>query len=223
MIRRNQIGVIEVLIGINFVLFIPYILTFITRDTFFYTLSLYYLGLNINHPQGFLSINDGALWQIVSAMFMHGGLGHIIFNMYGLYIFGKPLELRWGNARFLSFYLTTGILANIASALFYLYTKNSLILIGASGAVYAVLLAFGSYYPNTRLLLFFFIPIKVKWAIVIFTIISLLFQLTSFASFIGHLTHLLGFFFAFLYLLLFFRINAIKRMFFSNEDDYIVY
>lgn len=219
--RRYNIGVVKILIFINFLFFIPYILSFLTTIPFFYNLTIYYFGLNINTP--YLSINDGALWQVVSAMFIHGSIAHIIFNMYGLYIFGKPLELRWGNANFLSFYLTTGILANIASAIFYILTKNRITLIGASGAVYAVLLAFGSYYPNTRLLLFFFIPIKVKWAIALFTFISILFQLTNIANFIGHLTHLLGFLFGFLYLLIFFRINALQKMFFSKEDDYIIY
>lgn len=219
---RYKFGVIEAIIIINIILFIPYILTFITRINFFYTLSLYYLGLNINRPYNFLSINDGAFWQVVTGMFMHGGLGHIIFNMYGLYIFGKPLELIWGKLRFLSFYLTTGILANIASVLVYMFSPNTITLIGASGAVYAVLLAFASYYPNVKLLLFFFIPLKVKWAILLFVIISLLFQFTNIASFIGHLTHLFGFLFSFLYLLIFFRINAIKKIFFSN-DEYIIY
>ncbi|HOJ62979.1 MAG TPA: rhomboid family intramembrane serine protease [Spirochaetota bacterium] len=219
---RYKFGVTETIILINFIFFIPYILSFITASPFFYNLSIYYLGLNINSPYGFLSINNGAIWQVLTAMFMHGGLGHIIFNMYGLYIFGKPLELRWGGARFLSFYLTTGILANIASVIVYIFSKNSITLIGASGAVYAVLLAFGAYYPDVKLLLFFFIPIKVKWAILLFTVLSLFFQFSNIANFIGHLTHLFGFLFSFLYLLIFFRINAIKKMFFS-KDDYIIY
>ena len=92
-------------------------------------------------------------------------------------------------------------------------------MLGASGAVYAVLLAFGGYYPETRLLLFFVIPLKVKWAILLFTVVELGLEIFNFNTGIAHLTHLFGFLFGFIYLLLIHKINPIQKMFFKKEED----
>ena len=102
-------------------MFIPYIIFYVFKIPDLYVISSYFLNLNINSPNNFLSFNDGAFWQVITAMFMHGGIGHILFNMYGLYIFGKPLEVKWGKSGFIAFYLTAGILANLASALVFIY------------------------------------------------------------------------------------------------------
>ena len=217
--QKKNWGFVEVIILLNIIMFIPYLVYYVFRSPNLYVIASYFLNLNINSPNNFLSVNNGAIWQIVTGMFMHGSLGHLIFNMYGLYIFGKPLELRWGKGRFLTFYLFTGILANVSSVLFYLYTGKSVSLIGASGAIYGVLLAFGGYFPETRLLLLFLIPIKVKWAILLFTVIELGLQFANIDTGVAHLTHLFGFLFSFLYLFLFYKMNPIQKMFFTREED----
>lgn len=216
-------GVVETIIIINIICFIPWVLFKLLGIDFFLGNLILYFNLNINMPLPYFNITNGGLWQVISAMFLHGGIAHLIFNMYALYIFGKPLENIWGGGRFLSFYLITGIFANIFSVLFYLlFGRGAAIsMIGASGAIFAILIAFGAYYPDVTLYLFFAIPIKTKWAIVLFTALSLFFQVSGSMSRIGHVTHLFGFLSGFLYLLIFMRINAIKKMFFS-KDDYII-
>ena len=221
--EKKQTKVIETIIIINVILFIPYIIYYIFKIPFIYAIVSNFLNLNINHPNNFYSINDGAYWQILTAMFMHGGIFHIIFNMYTLYIFGKPLVNKWGGTKFLLFYLTTGILANIASVFIFNLSNNPISLLGASGAIYAVLLAFVTYYPDIKLYFFALLPIKAKWAILLFTGIELFSEIANFNDGIAHITHLFGFLFGFFYLLLFFRINAIQKIFFpSEEDKYII-
>ncbi len=215
-----NIGVVEILVIINVIMFIPVlILLYVTRND----LLLKYvevMSLNVNIHKYF-SIDNGAYWQILTAMFMHGGISHIFFNMYGLYLFGKPLEMRMGSRKFLFFYLATGVLANIASVIFFKFaTAQPVSLIGASGAIFGVLLGFGAFYPEVRLLLFFIIPIRVKWAVLLYGGIELFSEISSRTDGIAHITHLFGFVFAYLYLLIFFRINAIKEMFFTKRNYY---
>ena len=214
--RRTRIGVVEIIIIINAILFLPKLLGY-------YNIFDALFNLNIRTNSSF-NFDSGAYWQALSAMFMHSerNFMHIVFNMYGLYIFGKPLEIIWGKGKFFLFYMITGLLTNIASALIFIMTDSSLSLLGASGAVFAVLLAFASYYPDARLLLFFFIPLKVKWTVLLFTGIELFSELFV-RDGVAHFAHLFGFLFAFLYLLLFFRINAIQKMFFPDRDHYNIY
>ena len=219
--RNKNIGMVEIIIIINVIVF--FILYLIPK--------LYLiLSLNIGNPNDFINrygisiaytINNNAYWQLFTSMFVHGGIFHLIFNMYGLYIFGKPLEEKWEKLPFLLFYLVVGILANIASVLFLnLTTSNPIVLIGASGAIMGVLIAFGAYYPEVQLLLFFVIPIRVKWAILLYATLELFFEISGAASKIAHFTHLFGFLFGYLYLLIFFKTNAIKEMFFRNRNYY---
>jgi membrane associated rhomboid family serine protease len=216
--NKPKFGVVEIIILINAVFFLPFLIR-MTHPAYAY--ETIFLNLNIG-IQGYMNFDQGAYWQIITALFMHGGYMHILFNMYGLYIFGKPLERLWGKWKFLSFYLVTGIFTNLASALLFIFMHGSLSLLGASGAVFAVILAFGAYYPEAKLLLFFFIPLKVKWTIILFTVIEL-FSEIFLKDGIAHFAHLFGFLFAFLYLLIFFRINAVQKMFFPKKDDYIIY
>src|SRR4030042_2086852 len=215
--RNIKIGITEIIIGINIFAFL--IIYYLMPNLF------YVFSLNIGNSGDFLSqsdipieytINQNAYWQLLTSMFLHGSFVHLIFNMYGLLIFGKPLEEKWGKIKFLSFYLTVGILANIASVLFLNLTTNDPVkLVGASGAIMGVLLAFGAYYPDVTLLLFFVIPIKVKWAILLYAALELYFEISNklrqSMGAIAHYTHLFGLLFGFLYLLIFLRINAIKE------------
>jgi membrane associated rhomboid family serine protease len=174
-------------------------------------------------------------WQIVTHMFMHGGLGHIFFNMYALWIFGKTLESVWGSKRFLIYYLATGLgaaffhqlvnyiqFAPEIAALKGAYSVDRInyallneILqpgnqfyqlgrefmrptVGASGAVYGVLLAFGMLFPNTPLYIMFIpIPIKAKWLVIGFGALELFLGITQSGGSIAHFAHLGGMIFGF--------------------------
>ncbi len=114
------------------------------------------------------------IWQIVTYLFLHGGIGHIFWNMLGLYFFGTPIEQDWGTSRFLRFYFSCGIAAalcvlavNIAIGDWVTPT------IGASGAILGVLVAFGVLYPE-QIILLIFIPIKAKYMVMIYAAIEVL-------------------------------------------------
>ena len=194
-------------------------------------------GLNLNRFLGMYYFQSPlfAPWQIVTHMFMHGGIAHIFFNMYALWIFGKTLESVWGSKRFLIYYLATGLgaaffhqlvnyiqFAPDIAALKAAYSvdvinKNLLneILqpgnqfrsigldlirptVGASGAVYGVLLAFGMLFPNTPLFLMFIpIPIKAKWLVIGFGVLELYLGITQSGGNIAHFAHLGGMIFGF--------------------------
>ncbi len=141
----------------------------------------------------------GWLWQFFSYMFLHGNFLHLFFNMYVLLLFGRPLEQRWGWKEFLLFYCATGIGAGVFTYFWNVFTNPFIPTIGASGAIFAVVLAFGLEFPETTLLLFFLIPVKARYAAFIFGGIELVMILTGSMSGIGHFTHLAGLFFGFLY------------------------
>jgi membrane associated rhomboid family serine protease len=109
--------------------------------------------------------DDLMLWQFVTYMFLHGGIFHIFFNMLTLFMFGNDLERYWGTRRFLNYYFITGIGAGICSWLVAMHSRS--VIIGASGAIYGLLLAYGLTYPNRIVYLNFLLPLKVKWLVII--------------------------------------------------------
>ncbi|MCK5134596.1 MAG: rhomboid family intramembrane serine protease [Bacteroidales bacterium] len=175
-------------------------------------------------------------WQLVTHMFMHGGLTHIFFNMWALWIFGKTLESVWGSKRFLIYYLATGLgaaffhmlvtyiqLAPDLAALKAAYSVNRINMallneilqpgnqfyslgrdlirptVGASGAVYGVLLAFGMLFPNTPLFIIPIpFPIKAKWLVIGFGVLELYLGVTQSGGNIAHFAHLGGMIFGFI-------------------------
>lgn len=217
---RRRYSATDIIIIVNCILFLPYFFRAfpLFREMFRFTRQ--FLSMNIGYSN-VPCFDRFAVWQPLTAMFMHGNPSHLFFNMYALYIFGKPLEQRWGTARFVSFYMTVGILANVAGGLIFIITGKPLSLIGASGAIYGVLLGYGSIYPNTRLLLFFFIPIRVKWCVLLYAVIELLSEIFSAADGVAHSVHLFGFLFAFLYIMIFMHRNAIRDMFFDDDTEII--
>lgn len=141
------------------------------------------------------------IWQLITYQFMHGSFSHILFNMFGLWMFGMEVENNWGSRKFLYFYLMCGIVAG----LFQLFLTPLLggglaVTIGASGAVYGVLLAFAMMFPDRYIFLYFFIPIKAKYLIG-FLIIMEFMLVDSASSGVAHLAHLGGAFAAFIYIL----------------------
>jgi membrane associated rhomboid family serine protease len=142
-------------------------------------------------------------------MFVHSGISHIAFNMLALFFFGQSVERQMGSREFLLFYLLMGTLAGIFSFIVYFFTGSNVILLGASGAIYAVLFAYAAYFPDSRIYIFGILPIKATTLVILYTAIELFSQFGNFRSNVGHLTHLAGFAFAFLYFIIRLGINPI--------------
>lgn len=130
------------------------------------------------------------IWQLVSYMFLHAGLGHIFFNLFALWMFGQAIENYWGTQRFTVYYFLTGIGAAI---LHMVVGPGGVPTLGASGAVYGILLAFGMMFPNRPIMLLFPpIPIKAKYFVAGFGAIELISGLTRSNSGVAHFAHLGG-------------------------------
>ncbi len=188
------------------------IITFITGNFMYEKFALFYFESPLFKP-----------YQLLTHMFMHGSFFHLFFNMYALVIFGIVLEQVWGSQKFFLYYLVTGIgAALLHSLVIYIEVSqlkeayeagnimaiNSIEIInrtptvGASGAVYGVLLAYGMLFPNNVLQLIFPpIALKAKWFVVIFGAIELFLGISRTGSNIAHFAHLGGMIFGYLLIL----------------------
>jgi membrane associated rhomboid family serine protease len=138
------------------------------------------------------------LWQLFTYQFLHGGLGHIIINMLGLWMFGCDLERRWGSDFFLRYYFVSVLGGGILNAI--LLPSQTVPSIGASAGVYGILLAYGLIYPNRIVYIYFLFPIKMKYLVIFMGLISLYSSLAATQGGIAHLAHLGGMAFGYLYL-----------------------
>ena len=144
-------------------------------------------------PSSFLS--ELMIWQPFTYMFFHApfyssvGISHILLNMLGLWVFGRELEQTWGKNNFLKYYFVTGIGSGLVTFLFQINSDSPVI--GASGAVYGVLLAYGLSYPNRMLYIWGIIPVKSLWLVIIMGAIAF-FGLLGNADGISHVTHISG-------------------------------
>jgi len=158
-------------------------------------------------------IKKGAIWSFVTYMFMHAGLTHILFNMLGLFIFGTHVERQMGSKEFLTFYLVTGALAGVLSFIIYAFSGNMLVnLVGASGALYAVMLAYAVMYPSSVIYIWGILPLRAPVMVLGYTILSFIFILTGGRGNVAHATHLAGFVFAWLYFVIRFGISPWRRL-----------
>lgn len=179
---------------------------------------LYALGFMFPNLQVAMALNpaavlSGYVWQFVTYMFTHASLSHLFVNMLGLFFFGPPVERRMGSKEFLLYYLLTGIFAGIVSfAIFALTGAWYTMLVGASGALFAVLLAFAVIEPDAIIYLYGIIPLKAPVMVLGYAGIEIASQLLNFRSSVAHLTHLAGFVFGWLYFLIRFGINPLKRL-----------
>ncbi len=161
-------------------------------------------------------------FQLVTHLFLHdtSNLGHILGNMFALWMFGTPLENRWGSQRFLTYYFATGFgaaalhlgvnyweylqasnLHQLSGSVEALYHMQSLALtptVGASGAVFGLLLGFGMMYPNQQIYLYFLLPIKAKYFVAIYGLFELFNGVASSGSSIAHFAHVGGMLFGYL-------------------------
>jgi membrane associated rhomboid family serine protease len=132
------------------------------------------------------------VWQLITYQFLHGGLWHLFFNMFALWMFGMELENQWGSQRFLVYYILSGIGAGLCQLFISPLFGPVGPTIGASGSIYGVLLAFGMTFPNRPIFMFpFFIPIPAKFFVIIFAVIEL-FSGISGGDGVAHFAHLGG-------------------------------
>jgi membrane associated rhomboid family serine protease len=162
----------------------------------------YYLALN---P---IAIHAGWVWQFFTYMFAHGGISHLLFNMLALFIFGSQVERHMGSREFLVYYLATGVLAGVFSFLVYWITGSyGVFLLGASGAILAVQLAYATFFPNAVVYIWGILPLRAPIMVLGFTVLELVSSIVGIRSSVAHLTHLAGFAFGWLYFLIRFGTN----------------
>ena len=181
-------------------------------------------GLDLDSVLGlhFFLASDFKLYQLITYMFMHANLEHIFFNMFAVWMFGRTLEMVFGSKRFLTYYLVCGIGAGIVQEVIqYVFYATELVrydsvnigveivpmaeylnfmtTVGASGAVYGVLLAFGMLFPNSQMFVFPLpFPIKAKFFVIGYAVIELFLGLGQTGDGVAHFAHLGGMIFGFL-------------------------
>jgi len=183
---------LKALIGVNVVMFVVQVALPITTELF---------GLHpawIIHARSTVAPEHSLwVWQVATYMFLHGGIFHIVFNMLALWMFGAELERMWGTRYFLKFYLATGIGAGVLTVLFSLLPfafarqLQYANVIGASGAIYGLLLAYALYFPDRPIYMYFVFPIPAKIFVAIMGGIAFLSSLSE-AGGIANATHLGG-------------------------------
>jgi membrane associated rhomboid family serine protease len=148
------------------------------------------------------------IWQLVSYMFLHADFWHIFFNMFILWMFGSELEREWGTKEFIKYYFITGIGAGVFNLLL-----SSAATIGASGAVYGIMLAYALRYPDRMVYIYFLFPVKVKYMMAFLVLISFFSTFGSSGDGIAHAAHLGGIVIGFVYLKYGVILYKIKRNF----------
>ena len=149
------------------------------------------------------------IWQLVTYMFLHGGFLHIFFNMFMLWMFGTEIERQWGTREFLKFYFICGIVAGITLIIL---SPNSAT-IGASGAVYGVMVAYAVNYPNRPIYLYFLFPIPAKYFVAFLVLISFFSTMNESSDNIAHAAHFGGAVMGYIYLKYRYYIYKIKNLF----------
>ncbi len=188
------------LIVINVIVFVIQFFTEQYRVTYLFqgadrqgpSVFTFYMGLT---PA--LIAQKGYIWQVFTYMFLHdtGNFIHLFFNMYALLIFGTAVENEWGDKKFLIYYLFCGIFAGItifSMNFFHQGIGYFIPTIGASGAIFGVLLAFGILFPNAELLLFFILPVKAKYLVILYAGIEIFLEISGDNSTVSHIGHLGG-------------------------------
>lgn len=172
---------------------------------------------------------DWQIWRVFTYMFVHDqqSVFHVLFNMLMLWMFGTPVAEYMGAKKFTLLYLASGVFAGFCSVGYDLITGNPVSYVGASGAVYGIMVAFAFYFPYNQILIFFLFPVAAKWAVTIFIGIDLL--LLTRNDGIAHITHLGGALLAFLYLRyaesidpFFEKIGSVKETFEDKKSEWTI-
>lgn len=188
------------LIGFNLLL---YLLTSSSRDL------MLLLSLNPLY-----ATRGGMFWQVFTYQFIHGSLGHLVSNMIGLLFFGISVERKVGSKEFLLLYLLSGTLCGVLSLLVYLATGvTHVYLMGASGAVFAILLAYAVLYPRSLIYLWAIVPIPAPILILGYAVMEMMYLVGGVNTGVAHATHLIGFGVSWLYFLIRFGVNPVRVWF----------
>ncbi|MBV9079541.1 MAG: rhomboid family intramembrane serine protease, partial [Elusimicrobia bacterium] len=140
-------------------------------------------------------VQNYKVWQVVTYAFLHGNGWHLFFNMFALWMFGPHIEGIWGSRRFTAYYF----LCVVGAALAQFAIAPKMLVVGASGAIYGVLLAFGFLLPDAVIYLFFFFPVRAMQAVIFIAALTFVSALSSGGSRVAHFAHLGGMFTGFLY------------------------
>lgn len=162
-----------------------------------------YMGLD---PERF--IRNKFYWTILTHMFAHSSFSHLFFNMFMIFMFGHTLEEKMGSFKFIIYYIITGSFAGLFSLFIYYIFSMNVLLVGASGAIYAVLFAYAVIFPNRKIYIFGLIPINPPTLIAVFTLFNIYSQIFRDTN-VAHITHLSGFLFAYLYFRFIYKIDPI--------------
>ena len=201
--RYRYDNVVLVIIGINILVYLGQL--FLRQMRFELHLALFPPSI----------IYRGWIWQFVTYMFIHdpSSMFHIFFNMLALFIFGSQVERQMGSREFLLYYFLTGVLAGLFSFMVYVLTGSWLILLmGASGAIFAVQLAYAVLFPRAVIYIWGILPLRAPVMVLGFTILGIVMMLTGRGGNVAHITHLAGFAFGWLYFLIRFRMNPWREM-----------
>jgi len=152
---------------------------------------------------------DFFIWQLGSYIFLHGGLFHLLFNLFALFMFGCELERLWGSRFFIKYFFITGVGAGISTAVF--NPSMTIPTVGASGAVFGILMAYALYYPNRIVYFNFIFPIKIKYLVLIYGVLTFYFSFSDTGGNIAHIAHLGGMLFGFVYLKFYFFKGFVKQ------------
>ncbi len=148
-------------------------------------------------------------WQPVTYMFVHSSWSHLIFNMIGLLCFGFVVEKKIGSLEFLLFYFVCGVFDGLISLLLYKFLGVSTLLVGASGALYSILLFYAVLFPHSIVCIWGIIPIPAPILVLIYAVIEIVSEFFG-SQGVAHLTHLTGFVMAYVYILVRMKVNPIK-------------
>ena len=168
---------------------------------------VYVLGLT---PK--LVLTQLFLWQLATYLFLHGGFWHLFWNLFALWMFGSELERTMGSRRFLKYYFLTGIGAGALSVA--VAPLSPIVTVGASGAIYGILIAYGMLFPNRLVYLYFLFPIKVKYFVAFLGGLAFISSLSAPGDQIAHVAHLGGMVFGFLYLKGWLSPTALRQSYF---------
>lgn len=146
--------------------------------------------------------NGFQVWQLFTYMFMHGGLMHLLFNMIALWMFGMELENVWGSRKFLTYYLACGLGAGLANLLLAPLFTTTGPTVGASGAIYGVLIAFGMMFPTRPIFVYFLLPIQARYFVLMYIALELYAGVTGTSDGVAHFAHLGGAAVGFVYILI---------------------
>jgi membrane associated rhomboid family serine protease len=151
------------------------------------------LGPGLLGPFALWPVGEGFWpWQVVTYSFLHANFNHLFFNMLGLWMFGSELEHVWGQRRFLQFYTASVIAAALTQLAINAALGSTAPTLGASGGLFGLLLAFAMLFPNRTILLFFVIPMKAKWLVLLYGVIELYQGVYVMNSGVAHFAHLGG-------------------------------